>query len=56
MKNVQGAVPQGTLKYGYGPEGTMKNPAEPTDAQKLATLVGTGLTVAEAWKKIFGGP
>jgi hypothetical protein len=56
MKNVQGAVPQGTLKYGYGPEGATKNPAEPTDAQKLATLVGTGLTVAEAWKKIFGGP
>jgi hypothetical protein len=56
MKGVQGAVPQGTLKYGYGPEGVTKNPAEPTDAQKLATLVGTGLTVAEAWQKIFGGP
>jgi hypothetical protein len=56
MKSVQGAVPQGTLKYGYGPQGAMKNPAEPTDLMKLNTLVGTGLTVAEAWKKLFGGP
>jgi hypothetical protein len=56
MKNVQGAVPQGTLKYGYGPEGATKNPAEPTDLMKFNTLVGTGLTVAEAWNKIFGGP
>lgn len=55
MKGVQGGVPQGTLKYGYNESSTPRTP-EPTDAQKLATLVGTGLTVAEAWKKIFGGP
>jgi hypothetical protein len=56
MQGVKGAVPTGTLQYGYGPEGATQKPPEPTDAQKLATLVGTGLTVAEAWKKIFGGP
>ncbi len=54
MKGVQGAVPQGTLQFGYGPTGTPA-PGEESDLGKFATGAGTALTLAKAYKEIFGG-